>query len=201
MTAEAPRQEAGNLGVADFAARLEAHFRDVHVRAMADVPICNPALAVACVGFHAWNGQALGIVVTPWFMNIALAPLAGSKPIAAAPGATQSVVFPCGKIDFLVGDYEGFGRLLMCSLFSPMQDFVDQEAALATAQAALDGILDAGALANAPAPEGLPTGPGAPRETPAERAEKYRLLESAEAPKLDRRALLRGGFAGALTTP
>ena len=42
------------------------------------------------------------------------------------------------KVEFLAADLDGFDRLLMCSLFSPMQDFVDQEAALATAQAALD---------------------------------------------------------------
>ncbi len=76
MTAEPPREEvAPREEVSDLAARLEAHFRDVNMRAMADVPICNPALDVACVGFREWNGQALGIVLTPWFMNIALAPL------------------------------------------------------------------------------------------------------------------------------
>jgi [NiFe] hydrogenase assembly HybE family chaperone len=193
MTAEAPDAD----GIADFSARLEAHFHAVHLGAMADVPICNPALSVDCVGFREWRGQALGIVVTPWFMNIFLAPLAGSPPVVAAPGATQSVSFPCGKIEFLVGDYGDFGRLLSCSLFSPMQEFVDREAALATARAALDGLLDSGALREAAMPEAPPVQDHARRETPAERAEKYRLLETAEAPRLDRRALLRGGFGSA----
>jgi [NiFe] hydrogenase assembly HybE family chaperone len=180
--------------VADFSARLEAHFCEVHRRAMADAPICNAALAVASVGFQPWEGQALGIVVTPWFMSIVLAPLQGSPPILAAPGARQSMTLPCGKIDFIVTDLEGFGRLKMCSLFSPMQDFVDREAALATARAALAALLDEGALARAPEPEIYPFAPDAPRETPAGRAEKYRLRESAEPPRMDRRAFfLRGG--------
>jgi [NiFe] hydrogenase assembly HybE family chaperone len=120
--------------------------------------------------------------------------LQGSPKILAAPGATRSVALPCGKVDFLVADLEGFGRLLMCSLFSPMQDFVDQDAALATAQAALAALMDEGALAQAPEPEIYPFAPEAPPETPAERAEHYRQRESAEAPRMDRRAFfLRGG--------
>jgi [NiFe] hydrogenase assembly HybE family chaperone len=178
---------------AAFAARLEAHFGEVYRRAMADAPICNKALAVASVGFRPWRDKALGIVVTPWFMSIVLAPLKGSGTNAAAPGTTQSVSLPCGKIDFLVADLEGFGRLMMCSLFSPMQDFVDQEAALATARAAVAALKDEASLGQAPEPEIYPFAPAAPRETPAERAEKYRRRESAEAPRMDRRAFfLRG---------
>jgi [NiFe] hydrogenase assembly HybE family chaperone len=185
---------APDAEVAELSARLQAHFAEVHRRSMADVPICNEALAVASIGFRLWRGQALGIVVTPWFMNIVLAPLQGSPPVLAAPGATRSVSLPCGKVDFLVAELEGFGRLLMCSLFSPMQDFVDQDAALATAKAAIEALMDEAALAQAPEPEVYPFAPEAPRETPAERAEHYRQRESVEAPRMDRRAFfLRGG--------
>jgi [NiFe] hydrogenase assembly HybE family chaperone len=185
---------APDAEVAELSARLQAHFAEVHRRSMADVPICNEALAVASIGFRLWRGQALGIVVTPWFMNIVVAPLQGSPPVLAAPGATRSVSLPCGKVDFLVAELEGFGRLLMCSLFSPMQDFVDQDAALATAKAAIEALMDEAALAQAPEPEVYPFAPEAPRETPAERAEHYRQRESVEAPRMDRRAfILRGG--------
>jgi [NiFe] hydrogenase assembly HybE family chaperone len=185
---------APDAEVLELSARLEAHFQQVYLRAMADVPICNAALAVASVGFRPWRGQAFGVVVTPWFMNIVLAPLQGALPILAAPGATQSVSLPCGKVDFLVADLDGFGRLLMCSLFSPMQDFIDQDAALATAQAAVAALMDEATLTQAPEPEIYPFAPETPRETPGERAEKYRQRESAEAPRVDRRAFfLRGG--------
>ena len=180
--------------VAEISSRLETHFQHVYLRAMADVPICNKALSVASVGFRPWRDQAFGIVVTPWFMNIVLAPLSGAAPITGASGATRSIALPCGKVDFLLAELDGFGRLLMCSLFSPMDDFVDQEAALASAQAAIDGLCDGGLLAQAPEPEIYPFAPETPRQTPAERAEKFRERETAEAPQLDRRAfLLRGG--------
>jgi hypothetical protein len=82
----------------------------------------------------------------------------------------------------------------MCSLFSPMQDFVDQDAALATARAAVAALMDEAALAQVPETEIYPVAPEAPRETPTERAERYRQRESAEAPRMDRRAFfLRGG--------
>jgi len=186
--------------IADFAARLEAHFRAVHQNAMADVPICNPALDVACIGFQPWREQIFGIVLTPWFMNVLLAPLPGASPILAAPGATQSVALPCGRVDFLVGELDGFGRLLMGSLFSPMQDFVDQEAAVATAQAALASLLDPEFQSEAS--DALPQVEAAPPKTPAQRAQDFRQSEALELQAaqermkgVDRRTLLRGGFA------
>jgi [NiFe] hydrogenase assembly HybE family chaperone len=150
---------------ARLAERLEAHFRDVHARAMKDVPICNEDLAVASTGFRPYGDWALGIVLTPWFMNIIAAPLAGAASIATLPGETQSLVLPSGVVEFLAADLDGFDRLLMCSLFSPMQDFEDQEAALATAKAAFELLL---------------TPPAPPPEAPAA--------------NMDRRAFFRGGF-------
>ncbi len=177
-----------------FSARLEAHFRDIYRRVMADAPICNPALDVACVGLSAWGDQNLGVLVTPWFMNLVLAPVSFT--------GTQGVAFPCGVIEFRLSELPGFGSMAMCSLFSPMQDFCDQDAAIATARASLDALCNPGLLDGAPAPEAYPAAPDSRRETPAERAEKFRLAEAAQAaPKeklqLDRRAfLLRGRAEG-----
>ncbi|MCI4677451.1 [NiFe]-hydrogenase assembly chaperone HybE [Rhodoblastus acidophilus] len=148
---------------ARLAEGLEAHFRMVHAQSMKDLPICNDRLAVAGAGFRPCGDWAIGIVVTPWFMNIFAAPFAA--PVAAPPGETQRLALPVGEVDFLVAEVEGFGRLLSCSLFSPMDPFVDQEAALATARAALDALL----TPPAPPPEQL-------------------------AARFDRRALFRGAF-------
>jgi [NiFe] hydrogenase assembly HybE family chaperone len=185
---EAPQPEE----IERFSARLEAHFRDINRRVMADAPICNPALDVACVGFSVWGDQNLGVLLTPWFMNLILAPVSFT--------GTQGVAFPCGVIAFRLSELPGFGPVAMCSLFSPMDDFGDQEAAIATAQAALDGIFDPRLLDGAPAPEAYPPAPDSRRATPAEKAEKYRLAEAAqtapkEKPQLDRRAFLLRGRA------
>jgi [NiFe] hydrogenase assembly HybE family chaperone len=164
---KAPQREE----IADFAARLEAYFRDIHRRVMADAPISSAALDVACVGFRAWDYKCLGVLVTPWFMNLVLAPVSSFA-------ATQSVVFPCGAIEFRLSDLPGFGPMAMCSLFSPMQEFADQHGAIATAQAALDALFDPRLLDSTPAREATPAAPNARRETPAERAEKFRLAEA-----------------------
>jgi [NiFe] hydrogenase assembly HybE family chaperone len=182
--------EAEVVAVAD---RLEAHFAQVYRRSMADVPICNTALSVASVGFREWSGQALGIVLTPWFMNIVLAPLEDTTPVTGKSGDTKSIWLPAGKVDFLVSELDGFGLLLMCSLFSPMDDFRDHEAALATARAAMDALLDRQLLVEAPDPEIYPTAADGPRHTPAERAEIYRQREAGGPRQLDRRAFFMRG--------
>jgi [NiFe] hydrogenase assembly HybE family chaperone len=182
-----------------FSMRLEAHFRDIHRRVMIDAPICNPELDVASVGFSAWGDKYLGILVTPWFMNLVLAPVSSFA-------LTQSVAFPCGAIEFRLNELPGFGSMAMCSLFSPMQEFVDQESAIATAEAALDAVFNPRLLDGAPAPEFCPATPQFPRLTPAERAEKFRLAEAAQAapkqkPQLNRRAFLLRGEGGKALAP
>jgi [NiFe] hydrogenase assembly HybE family chaperone len=191
---ETPRPEE----IERFSARLEAHFRDIYRHVMADAPICNPALDVACVGFSAWGDQNLGMLITPWFMNLVLAPVSFT--------GTQGVAFPCGVIEFRLSDLPGFGPMAMCSLFSPMDDFGDQETAIATARASLDALYNPRLLDGAPAPEAYPAAPDSRRETPAERAEKFRLAEAAQAApqeklQLDRRAFLLRGRADSGKAP
>jgi hypothetical protein len=47
----------------ELGARLEEHFRDIHLRCMKDVPICNEALSVAALGFQPFGDWTLGIVL------------------------------------------------------------------------------------------------------------------------------------------
>ncbi len=112
---------------------LVAHFHHIHRTAMADVPICNPAVEVDQVGFKVYDGQVMGIVITPWFMNLVTAGLPGQPLPEAEQGQRRTVALPAGRVEFLVGDVPGFGRLDACSLFSPMQDFADHAAVVATA--------------------------------------------------------------------
>ena len=54
--------------------RLESAFERVRRERMIDVPMLNPRLAVQAVGFRDWRGGWLGILITPWFMNLMLLP-------------------------------------------------------------------------------------------------------------------------------
>lgn len=124
--------------------QLAAFTRAIGRDRMAGLPICNPALQVAAIGFRAWGGEAFGVLVTPWCMNLVLLDLPGAPPRPALPaGSVRDRDFPAGTIGFTVTVLDGFGRLDTASLFSPMHDFSSQEGACATAQAALAAVLAA----------------------------------------------------------
>ena len=118
---------------------LAACYREIEATAMREAPICNAALQVAAIGFRDFDGSAVGIVLTPWFLNLVAAELHSG---ATLPIGALRLAFPAGAIDFTVAELSGFGRLASCSLFSPLFDFPNQESACAVAQAALDALFD-----------------------------------------------------------
>ncbi len=122
---------------------LAALYREIEATAMRDAPICNAALRVTAIGFRDFDGYAVGIVLTPWFLNLVAAEMLPGATPALPPGALR-LRFPAGSIDFTITELAGFGKLASCSLFSPLFDFPNQETALATAQAAVGAIFDAG---------------------------------------------------------
>ena len=122
--------------------RLSACYDRIGRERMAGLPVCNPALAVEAVGFRALAGEAVGVLVTPWCMNLVLLGLPGAPPRSALPaGATRDVSFPVGTITLTVALLEPFGRVDAASLVSPMDAFASQDDARATALAALQTVL------------------------------------------------------------
>jgi [NiFe] hydrogenase assembly HybE family chaperone len=153
--------------------RMEAAFQRAADERMADIPILNPALSVAAVGARLVDGAWLTALVTPWCINLMLLP---DDPEEAAlwtetpSGAKVKRKFPAGVFEFTVGAEEGLGPYQMCSLFSPVLEFENQEAAVLTAEAALAAMFD-GAI-NGEAPE---------------------KIEAAEPSGVSRRSLIFGG--------
>ncbi|MGZ8259488.1 MAG: [NiFe]-hydrogenase assembly chaperone HybE [Caldimonas sp.] len=121
---------------------LERAFAAVQQQRMADVPVLNRALAVEAVGFRAWREHWLGVLITPWFMNLVLMPRVDAAWHAIGERETRHHVFPAGVFEFIGGHEPTLGDYQACSLFSPMFEFADQPAARATALAALDALLD-----------------------------------------------------------
>lgn len=124
-----------------LAAELERTFERIRVERMADVPILNNRLRVEAVGFEPCESELVGVLVTPWFMNLMLVPADPDAPTTELPGETRVASFPAGNFEFIAGFEEGFGHYRMCSLFSPMFDFADHAAAVATAEAVMEGIM------------------------------------------------------------
>lgn len=122
---------------------LERVFRHIETERMQGLPILNPALQVRAIGFQEWQGHCLGILITPWFMNLMLLPSEGDDWLELRIGDKQLHQLPSGPYEFILGEEPGVGRYQMCSLFSPVFEFADQETAEATAVAAMTALMDA----------------------------------------------------------
>jgi [NiFe] hydrogenase assembly HybE family chaperone len=141
-------------------AALEALFDDIADTRMQGVPVKNPALKVQAVGFAPVPQQPemlQGVLVTPWFMNLVRLPLRNAPATGPVLAERQKATRPFGNTDFeFIGSFEArIGAFEVCSLYSPMFEFADHAAALATAQEVLNQL-------HRPAPEPAPTAPAVP---------------------------------------
>ena len=119
-----------------------ATFERIHREQMAGLPLLNPALTVATVGFQAWQGRVLGMVITPWMMNLILFPGPGDDWSGRALGAKETLQFPGGSFRFMSNTIEGIGLVQMHSVHSPMHAFPDQATAIDAAETFLKQLLE-----------------------------------------------------------
>ena len=134
------------------AARVQRAFERVQGERMAGLPFVNEALRVEVVGLRRWRGLWLGVLVTPWFMNLVLLPGDGNREDdgdatlapwpSIATGEYAQFAFPAGVMSFLAGREGEAGEYLSCSLFSPMFEFADHATARQTAEACLVALFD-----------------------------------------------------------
>ncbi len=124
--------------------KITTCFREIENKRMRGIPILNRALSVEVIGLQKYGEEWLCILITPWFMNVMLLPRssADAAPTPVLTGTKQSVEFPAGRFEMICGSEHGIGPYRMCSLFSPVLEFADQETAVAAANAALIAILE-----------------------------------------------------------
>lgn len=134
--------------MSDLAARVQALvalFRHVERTRMAGVPVLHAALQVEAVGFEPVPVEppeppaAVGVLLTPWFMNLVWLPL---QPDARTHRVGQARLRAVGntRFEFIGACDAGVGAYEACSLASPMFEFADQAQARATAKAVLDAL-------------------------------------------------------------
>lgn len=181
---------------------LDTVFTRIQHERMQGVPVLNTALRVQCVGFRAWQTHCLGVLITPWFMSLMLLPCESDEWEALKIGDKVTQVFPSGAYEFIVAEEEDLGRYLSCSLFSPVFEFEDQEAAVATAEAVMSGLMEEEnrelLSMREKEIESIWHGGGEPEgefPTDEELLNTPTLEEKLEAP-ISRRDLLRGRFLG-----
>lgn len=153
-------------GMATSPADLEQAFLQIAATRMRDMPLCNPALSVEAYGFRTWLNDSIGILITPWCMNLICLPAPDSPWQAASCGSAHSLPMPSGDYEFLGAEEESIGAYLSSSLFSPMFEFVDMAQAKAVAEAVLAEVFS---VAEAPATGVQAAGLAAKLEQPLSR--------------------------------
>lgn len=124
-----------------WADAFSRRFTEIAEQRMQGLPVMNPALQVEALGFaieldeYGVPDGVLGILLTPWFMNLIWLPM--NRANTLAPGAGASRALHGQQLDFIGAEDEQLGRYESCSLFSPMFEFADQAIARATAEQVL----------------------------------------------------------------
>ena len=121
---------------------LVTDFTEVWHAKMRDVPMVNKLLHVQVVGFQSYQGRPLGVLISPWFMNLILLPMDGEDWSDLRPGAKEHIVFPSGEYEFIHNTREMVGGYKACSLFSPMAEFRSQQQAVEVAEAVMSALFD-----------------------------------------------------------
>jgi [NiFe] hydrogenase assembly HybE family chaperone len=179
-----------NVDPADPSSRLEAAFNAIHER-MRGLAFINPALRVEAIAFAPWKTYWLGVMLTPWSMNLMLTPREAAAWRSLPAGDKRRYTFPAGAYDFISARDDTLGEYLVCSLFSPVLEFADHETARQTAQLARDALFDAANAETGAGNELTPALANADSSTDAHPGPLARLEQTLASP-ISRRDLLHG---------
>lgn len=108
---------------------------------MAELPFYNAALSVEAVGFQPFEAESLGVLITPWFMNLMLIREEAEAYAENGIGTRRVVEFPTGPQTFLRGGTDDFGMFWSRSLASPMDAYHSQPQVRSAARLALVRLL------------------------------------------------------------
>lgn len=134
----------------DRVAELVERFCVIDRERMAGLPLCNPDLEVEAVGFRVFEEYRLGVLITPWCMNLVLL----SEDDAWREweqGSDSEWTFPAGPYEFTTCRDEVLPTYLSAVLFRTVQDFPDQETARAVAAEIMERLFAAVDTADEPA--------------------------------------------------
>ncbi len=132
-----PAEPAGRAELRAMEDRLAQAYHCVDER-MRSLPVHNDRLRVEVIGLRRCEEGTIGIVATPWCMNLLLLPREGSK--RRVEGSKRDVTFPSGRYEFIAGHLDGIGPTEACSLFSPMDEFDDPEVVADVARHAIRAL-------------------------------------------------------------
>ncbi len=121
--------------------QIEVVFKRIEIEQMQGIPLLNPALHVQTIGFQRYQERTVGIVITPWLMNLMLLPADGEEWSDLKLGDKTSHRFPANEFRFMVNEIDGIGIYQSHSLYSPMHEFMDQDHAVAAAESFMQTLM------------------------------------------------------------
>ncbi len=104
-------------------------FRRIGEENMRDLPIFHDELDTEAIGFRRHTSGLMGVLITPWFMNVIFLPETKKKMDYTVVGNKSPVTTPSGEWEFTHGGDEEIGMYQSLSLHSPVFDFKTQELA------------------------------------------------------------------------
>ena len=120
--------------------QLVQRFTHIGETAMRDLPIYNHALHVDALGFQVTDKGLLGVLITPWFINVMLLPQQKQKaPLPLGQRVTHELI--AGEHAFTVGEDDELGHYDFLTLASPTLRYKSQQVARDAAQKALSKLL------------------------------------------------------------
>jgi len=120
---------------------LRDRYRDIYEQRMRGLPFINPELSVETIGFRQFEGFEIGVLATPWFMNLILLP--GTDVDANVDqGRKIEVIFPSGAIEFTTAQDDELGLYFSAVLFSSVESIPDQATARGLAVAVMRELFE-----------------------------------------------------------
>jgi len=120
---------------------LEQVFTRIQQDQMAGIPILNSRLRVQTLGFRVYQGRCIGLLITPWLMNLMMFPGEGEEWSGLKLGSKREYRFPANSYKFMVNQVDGIGFYQSYSLYSPMHEFHTQEHAVAAAESFMEALM------------------------------------------------------------
>jgi [NiFe] hydrogenase assembly HybE family chaperone len=114
--------------------QIETVFKRIEQEQMQGIPILNPVLQVETIGFQAYQGRLIGVLITPWMMNLMLLPGEADDWSELKLGDKQYHRLPANEYRFMVNEIDEIGLCQTHPIYSPMNEFMNQEHAVAAAE-------------------------------------------------------------------
>lgn len=125
----------------DVVEGLVVRFAQIGRDRIEGMPIYNEHLQVEAIDFQPCPDGLLGVLITPWFINIILLPENDMRWQSSEVGTKHVCKLDSGIFEFVLGEDEEVGYYLFRTVISPTHCLKSQTTAQATARKALQDLL------------------------------------------------------------